>query len=377
MLSTLCRPLTKALFFEQYIGKKAWYSTRKIPDYFESFLQLSNLDDLLGDSNLLNCPLSVYNSGSTVAVEANNVNELYDLLQAGNTLVFNAAHQYISQLTHVCESLSSELQATVQANIYVSPPGACQGLSLHYDSHDVIVLQLGGNKTWYLFDQCTQWPLNEAVNQSLLDSLNDTNAETFVLKQGDSLYLPAGVPHYAVSTNDYSIHVTLGLVHTRNQSAFQVLAEQAKQQAFFRQPFCLGDNDTQTANLALKEALHQLIDSTDFEQALASLYQKQRQANLRLNIDTRQAIRAEAMTANTLITVLAEWQLQCRGPFCFITLEETELSFPIIIQAFLQTVFNHIQTPRAINTIDSPLSDTLKVDVCKKLFLAGLLQISE
>ena len=44
-------------------------------------------------------------------------------------------------------NLALELDHPVQINAYLTPP-AEQGLDIHFDFHDVIVVQLAGRKRW-------------------------------------------------------------------------------------------------------------------------------------------------------------------------------------------------------------------------------------
>ena len=70
----------------------------------------------------------------------------------------------------------------VQANSYSTPRGS-QGFAVHHDTHDVLVLQVAGEKRWLLYDPLLELPLK---HQRYSKSLGDEGEPT------DDLVLPAG-----------------------------------------------------------------------------------------------------------------------------------------------------------------------------------------
>lgn len=73
--------------------------------------------------------------------------ELFRLFDAGATLVVSQFHEMHPPLARFCRGLEKVFLHAVQANIYLTPPGA-QGFRTHYDTHDVLVLQVSGRKAW-------------------------------------------------------------------------------------------------------------------------------------------------------------------------------------------------------------------------------------
>jgi ribosomal protein L16 Arg81 hydroxylase len=97
-----------------------------------------------------------------------------------------------------------------QTNVYLSPPNA-QGFKTHFDSHDVFVLQVSGSKLWTLYDTGIVLPLR---GQAFDPEKHMPGAPTreFTLHAGDLLYCPRGLYHSARSTDETSLHITLGLI---------------------------------------------------------------------------------------------------------------------------------------------------------------------
>ena len=65
---------------------------------------------------------------------------------------------------------------------------ACPGLlPVHTDMHDVFVFQAFGERTW------------------------EVDSKPYKLRPGDRLAIPLGTPHRVLSTEEDSLHVTLGV----------------------------------------------------------------------------------------------------------------------------------------------------------------------
>lgn len=136
---------------------------------------------------------------------------LFATFDAGATLVLSQFNQMHAPLARFCRGLEQIFLHAVQANIYLTPPSA-QGFRMHYDTHDVLVLQVQGEKAWRIWPgqpfpsptRRTPWsggvePLTEAVN--------------IMMRPGDALYLPRGVLHDAAAQDgEPSLHITVGFM---------------------------------------------------------------------------------------------------------------------------------------------------------------------
>jgi hypothetical protein len=132
----------------------------------------------------------------------------------GDTVVLQGLHHTDRQLAKAANNLALALDHPVQVNAYFSPAGA-RGLDLHFDYHDVFVVQLGGCKRWRIWE-----PLPRTINpikgrntiaKPRFDELGHPLLD-LTLTAGDCLYLPRGYPHSAETVDEASEHLTLGLV---------------------------------------------------------------------------------------------------------------------------------------------------------------------
>jgi hypothetical protein len=149
------------------------------------------------------------------------VREFYD---AGATLAVQRLDRYSARMAGHCAALSAWLGHPCQVSAYLSPPHA-QGLEIHHDTHDIIVLQLDGEKRFDLFETIVERPVPRIYLQpDQVRAARPTTSHT--LRAGDLLYLPRGVPHRAVSCASASLHVTIGILALTWAALIDSLAEE-------------------------------------------------------------------------------------------------------------------------------------------------------
>jgi ribosomal protein L16 Arg81 hydroxylase len=225
-LSDLLRPHDEASFFADYWEQRPLHIRKGVGDVISDLLTLDTMDRLLSDLAFrvdeckVACdgqiiPASSYlaQPGMRVmeraAAEYVSVAAALNWFDQGATLVFAQLNQKWPPLQSLKEELERSLLATVLANVFLSNRNS-QGFSLHYDSHDVFVLQLHGQKIWSLYDNPIELPTK---SQSFGTTGVSAGAlkNTVTLEPGDILYVPRGYFHEARTTDTVSLHVTLGV----------------------------------------------------------------------------------------------------------------------------------------------------------------------
>jgi hypothetical protein len=131
---------------------------------------------------------------------------------AGGSLVVSQFHELHAPLAQFCRGLEKVFLHPVQANIYLTPPGA-QGFRVHFDTHDVLVLQVSGAKSWRVWDDIP-FPLPSRATPWANKQSPVGLAHALTLNPGDALYLPRGVMHEAAaqSGDAPSLHITIGFL---------------------------------------------------------------------------------------------------------------------------------------------------------------------
>ena len=133
--------------------------------------------------------------------------------EAGATIVLQALHVSWHPLAVFCRLLEEALSYAVQANAYHTPRGS-QGFAVHHDTHDVVVLQVAGEKRWRVYEPLLELPLKHQRYSPALGEHGEPT-DDLVLRAGDTLYLPRGWLHEAETSSRDSLHLTIGITaHT-------------------------------------------------------------------------------------------------------------------------------------------------------------------
>lgn len=141
-------------------------------------------------------------------------NRIIDAYRDGATVVLQGLHLTNPSLAKLANNLALELDQPVQINAYLSP-AATRGLDVHFDYHDVFVVQVEGTKRWRVWDRLERSvdPVvgTHRIPKPRYDELGDPTLD-LTLGPGDVVYLPRGFPHAAESIDDVSSHLTIGVL---------------------------------------------------------------------------------------------------------------------------------------------------------------------
>ena len=182
---------------------------------------------------------------------------IFEEFRGGATIVFQGLHRSCPPLTRFCRSLELELSHAVQANAYVTPAGS-RGLGVHYDTHDVFVLQLAGTKAWSIHEPVLADPLPSQPWKGTADDAGEA-IMSVELQAGDCLYVPRGFLHSARAQEAISAHLTIGIVTTTWYDVMRELVAGIAEEPDFRRALPAGyAGDPATLAPAVDEALARL-----------------------------------------------------------------------------------------------------------------------
>ncbi len=217
-LARLIDPCPLETFLSDHWDKKPLHVKRRDRGYFRALFSADELDDLLsnyGSANEFSVRL-VKKDGkpANVAFPAGTppcLSEIHAAYREGYTLNVNEMATHHSAIRRMTHAVLRDIGARPRANLYLTPPGS-RAFDLHFDTHDVFILQLGGAKEWRVFEAIEESPTaanfdgssvpREAVGAPLVDT---------TLEEGDLLYVPRGFVHEAYTDSRHSIHITLGV----------------------------------------------------------------------------------------------------------------------------------------------------------------------
>ncbi len=226
-LEALVDPISKEDFFSGYFESQRLLVRRNRPDYFDELLTLDDVDRVLTTFQSTREEVAVVNATNKVKVSdyvlGDNkvkVDQVFRLHEAGGTIILNHLHRRHPPLASLCAALELEFSAPFQTNVYLTPARA-QGFHPHFDTHDVLVLQISGSKRWQLYGTPIDLALKDHGDFARQDDPGPVREE-FELRAGDTLYIPRGLVHEAISTEEPSLHITVGML---SWTWFDVLLE--------------------------------------------------------------------------------------------------------------------------------------------------------
>ncbi|WP_406014953.1 cupin domain-containing protein [Streptomyces sp. NBC_00984] len=139
--------------------------------------------------------------------------EFHAQLRDGASLVLDSVEKIHPAVGAAAEGLERFLGTSVQANAYASWTDR-EGFGLHWDDHDVVVVQVHGSKRWRLYGSTREAPTFRDVESP--ETPEGDPVADIVLSPGDVLYLPRGWWHAVTADQGTeSLHLTFGMVpHT-------------------------------------------------------------------------------------------------------------------------------------------------------------------
>ncbi|WP_097917029.1 cupin domain-containing protein [Streptomyces sp. b84] len=158
--------------------------------------------------------------------------ELHRQLTNGATLVLDAVDELHPPVGEFARRLERHLRTGVQVNAYASWTPE-EGFGVHWDDHDVLVLQVDGAKRWRIYGPTRQAPLYR--DTAVPEPPPPEPLVELVLHAGDMLYLPRGWWHaVTASEGEHSLHLTCGMQTTTGADLLQWLSEDLRRESSVR-----------------------------------------------------------------------------------------------------------------------------------------------
>ncbi len=210
-------PISRDDFLDNSFEKKHLVVRRNDPDYYRDLLSSADIDHVVSTMGLYSPEINVTKAGGNITaadftyesgyIDPVRVNQLF---ADGATVILSGLQERLPKLARFCRALESVMSSRVQTNIYMTPADS-QGFRAHYDQHDVLVLQVEGTKEWRIYDTPVELPLN-TQGFDPHDVPIGEETDRFILEPGDMVYVPRGLTHDAVATDQTSLHITTGFL---------------------------------------------------------------------------------------------------------------------------------------------------------------------
>jgi hypothetical protein len=158
-------------------------------------------------------PSEYITQGSCPKVESNKITALY--LHNSCTLVFQNLNHYFPRLQNLMLHLRSKSgRWKFKANAYLTPANSA-GFEAHWDLTEVMLLQMCGSKKWKVWDPIFRNPFFSADQMMMENTVrmysNSSKPQMELdLKQGDVLLIPRGYVHSGITSDQESLHISIG-----------------------------------------------------------------------------------------------------------------------------------------------------------------------
>ncbi|NBB53411.1 cupin [Rhizobium sp. CRIBSB] len=251
-LNELLAPITLDQFRAEYEGRKPLHIPAGSDAAKRALLDWSGFNRLLSQTTIWNAAnlKLVYNgepvSPETYCIEARSQSgmtlqpspaKVQTLMAMGASVIAGDVQSLTPEIRSLAQVLGREWAALVGANVYCSF-GGVQAFGTHFDLHDVFAIQTEGEKTWCLYANRAEAPVDfpgdgPEVRRWLTESRGPLMQEVH-MRPGDVLYLPRGWYHDALAAEGASLHVTFSITPLYGRILFRLLESAAMQDPAFR-----------------------------------------------------------------------------------------------------------------------------------------------
>ena len=237
-------PVESESFFAEHWERKPLVVPRGEEGRFDDLLSVRDVERLITETAIRTPAFRLVKASATVSdyttdlpwrpsafTGVADVRRVLAEFEAGATIVVQGLHHNWLPLARYCRQLEAFLGHPAQANAYYTPRGS-QGLPVHHDTHEVISLQVAGEKRWLVYEPVLELPLKNQRYRSALGAPGEPVLDV-TLRAGDTMYLPRGWLHQALTSGSDSLHITVGVnVRRWIDEAHAELDEQEGELAF-------------------------------------------------------------------------------------------------------------------------------------------------
>lgn len=265
-LGPILHPVTVEEFLARYHGK-AMLHVPGTPDKFAHLMSWAKLNAILDMDVWSSATLQMVHDRQSVPPEAfcarstsrdgqpvlkPKVDRVMGLVRQGASLVCNKIETLTPELAALARMLSETLGGRIGINLYCSWERH-QAFNAHFDTHDVFVFHVEGEKLWNIFEGRIDNPVEHPAFNMPLEHRNQLKGKVqkaLTLRPGDFLYLPRGQFHEALATSPGSVHVTVAVNEPVGLDWLGGLIEMAIQDPAFRADLPRAAGETGQAALA-------------------------------------------------------------------------------------------------------------------------------
>jgi ribosomal protein L16 Arg81 hydroxylase len=391
-LAELLAPARPENFFSTHWERKPLHVSRSNPHYYDSILTNGDLERIISSNDLRYPAIQLSKNGSYLASEVytknirhgseffNGVPDLRQIqseYRSGATVVLPALQWTWPPLRQLCAALEEELSHPTHANAYLTP-GASPGFTPHYDTHEVLVLQIAGKKQWRVFEPPLSLPHRTQPFTPVGYALPAPILE-LELRQGDLLYLPRGYVHAATALGGHSAHITIGITVYTWVELVSELVGSSKEMAAFRGAlppgFANREEHKQTLRDGLVRCFAQLRDRSASEHLVEGFLQKVK--STRVHPETRFQADVRVVGLQTLLNAppADRYRIAIESRSAVLEFEGRKFAIPDQFRSVVEEMCKR-RSFRAAD-LSGPLDSDAKLNVARYLHTERFLTVAD
>lgn len=273
-LGRVLSPIEPSQFFNEYWEQRPLVISRNEPSYYADLFSMRDVDYILSSTDLRypairvvkqgsDIPLRQYVSdvpwGKEVFTAVADVDKVLAEYRRGATIILQALHRSWRPFAHFCRDLEKRLSFPLQTNVYLTPPSS-QGFAPHYDTHDVLVLQIAGSKHWRIYGSPVPLPDRSLPSSSSRVAIGEPLHE-LDLSAGDLIYMPRGYIHEGLTSESESLHITVGIPTLTWIDVFTEALAVCRQDVRFRRSLPVGFVGRDGLDSGVHDQYRELLDA--------------------------------------------------------------------------------------------------------------------
>ncbi len=250
------------------IDKPTFFTLEHLKQQLNNPLLMPGWFTLFWQGKQVDCkPALAHKVIQTAEVQFLNKAIIEEYLAHGASLVLEGLDILDAGINAMCGAIDTPHECVFSNAVAFFSQKANEAYRGHFDTDDVLVIQLAGSKKWRIHER--QAPRRVGGSEMTSAQMGPLQAE-LTLRAGDALYLRSGTPHAVETPGDYSLHIAFDICdrNVNAETALHLLIQEYDKDATW----------AYTPTTGVVDKLVSLARTPSYHARLAEL-QAQQQAN--------------------------------------------------------------------------------------------------
>jgi len=166
---------------------------------------------------------------------------IYSMIKDGGTLVIDRCQEFIPNINNICQIFQQYFRCPISANLYYCYQKDSSSFGMHFDDHDVISIQLFGDKKWSISSPTFKNPLPHHKSFHYEKPCENFPEICIHNKINGLVFVPRGYWHLAEATSSSNVHISFAINRPRNIDAIKTILNNLEFREKFRESVSLND----------------------------------------------------------------------------------------------------------------------------------------